>query len=91
MRRRIVVLLVMVVMALGMLAASAPVFAQGEGFDQGVGGSDTQPGQTEKSRSPQSNPPQSEPGATRRDAEGTIHDTSSRDTGWGNRVEAQGG
>jgi hypothetical protein len=36
MRRRIVALLAMAVMAVAMLAASAPVFAQGDGFDQGV-------------------------------------------------------
>ena len=35
MRRRIVVLLAMVVMTLGMIAASAPVFAQGQGPEGG--------------------------------------------------------
>ena len=74
-----------------LLVMAAPAFAQGEGFDEGVGGSDPQPGQTEKSRAPQVNPPQGEPGATRRAPTAHEHDTSDRSTGFGERVDAQQG
>ena len=80
-RKRVAVLVAAAVMVLSMLAASAPVFAQGEG------GCDQQPGQTEKARAPQNSPPLGEPGATRRSQTGNEHDTSDRSTGFGERVE----
>jgi hypothetical protein len=89
MRKRIVALLTMAVMAVAMLAAAAPAFAQGEGFDEGVGGSDPQPGQTEKAQSPQADPPQGKPGGTRRANAGSEHDTHDALTGFGHRVDAQ--
>jgi hypothetical protein len=67
-------------MAVAMLAAAAPVFAQGEG------GCDVSPGQVEKNRAPQLNPPETKPGATRRDSEANNHDENIR-TGFGDRVE----
>ena len=82
MRRRIVALLAMVVM-LSMLAASAPVFAQG------LGGSDTQPGQTEKAQSPHSDPPLQKPGDFTRSTTANDHDPSGAQTGFGKRVQQQ--
>ena len=85
MRRRIVVLLAMAVMAVAMLAASAPAFAQ-EGFDQGVGGCDANPGATEGSDSPLGTPPQGKPGSIIRNPEANEHDEKTG-TGFGGRVE----
>ena len=81
MRRRIVVLLAMAVMMVAMLAASAPVFAQGEG------GCDPQPGQTEKSRSWHDSPPMGKPGHLHRDPTANEHDPSGGATGFGERVD----
>jgi hypothetical protein len=79
-RKRVAVLVAAAVMVLSMLVVSAPAFAQGEG------GSDPQPGQTEKARAPQQSPPPGEPGVTRRAQAGSDHDTSDRATGFGERV-----
>ena len=71
-----------------MLATATPTaFAQGEGSDQGVGGSDPQPGQTEKAQSPQIDPPQAKPGDFTRSSTANEHDTSGGKTGFGNRVQ----
>jgi hypothetical protein len=75
-----------------MLATAAPAaFAQGEGFDQGVGGSDQQPGQTGKAQSSTSTPPQGKPGSIQRSESGSKNDPSDNGTGFGKRVEAQEG
>jgi hypothetical protein len=83
MRRRIVALLAMAVIAVAMLAASAPVFAQGEGSFP----CDPNPGGSEGSLAPQGTPPQGKPGTARRDSEGAEHDTHDRSTGFGNLVD----
>lgn len=90
-RKRVVVLVAAAVMLLSMLVAAAPAFAQGEGFDQGVGGSDPQPGQTEKAQSPQIDPPQGKPGVSRRDSSAAEHDQSDSRSSFGKRVDAQQG
>ena len=73
-----------------MLATAAPTaFAQGEGSDQGVGGSDPQPGQTEKAQSPQIDPPQAKPGGFTRSTTANEHDPSGGQTGFGKRVQQQ--
>jgi hypothetical protein len=69
-RKRVAVLVAAAVM-LAMLAASAPVFAQG------TGGCDTKPGQTERT----SSPPQGHPGAIHSD-----NPDSAGNTGFGDRV-----
>ena len=80
-RKRVAVLGAAAVMVLSMFAASAPVFAQGEG------GCDSQPGLTEKNRAPQSSPPESKPGGIRRDVSGNEHDQHDAATGFGDRVD----
>jgi len=84
-RKRVAVLVAAAVMVLSMLAASAPAFGQGED------GCDLQPGQTEKARSGQSTPPQGKPALIKRDTTANDHDTSDPRTGFGKRVDAQGG
>jgi hypothetical protein len=83
--RKVAILLVVLVMVLTMLVVSAPMFAQG------VGGSDPQPGQTEKARSGQSTPPQGKPGGIKRSPTANEHETSDSRTGFGRRVEEQQG
>ena len=75
-RKRLAVLVAAAMMVLSMLAASAPVFAQG------VGGCDPQPGQTENARSGGIEPPQGRPGGFHSD-----NPQSSGSTGFGDRVE----
>ena len=75
-------LLAMVVMAVAMLAATAPAFAQGEG------GCDVNPGASEEARSPIATPPETEPGVIGRSPTANEHDPRSEfTTGFGERVE----
>jgi hypothetical protein len=80
--KRLAVLVAAAVMVLSMLAASAPVFAQGEG------GCAPQPGQTEKADAPISSPPQGKLGEILRNPAGDVHDTTDGKTGFGDRVDA---
>jgi hypothetical protein len=77
MRRRIVVLLAMVVMAVAMLAASAPAFTQ----ELGPGACDPNPGNTEANRAPQTTPPGVAPGTSRRSNTANLHDPQGHGTG----------
>jgi hypothetical protein len=80
-RKRVVVLVAATVMVLSMFAASAPVFAQGEG------GCDANPGESEGSRSPLGTPPQGKNGQTIRDTTANEHDLHGSATGFGQRVD----
>ena len=80
-RKRLVVLVAAAVMVLSMLAASAPVFAQGEG------GCDASPGNVEMSRYPVGAPPTVKAGAIQRDPVANEKDPSSPETGFGERVD----
>lgn len=78
-RKRVAVLVAAAVMVLCMLTAPAA-------FAQGTGECDPQPGQTEKSRSPQTSPPAVRPGELHTDGgTGGPHDTNSGQTGRGER------
>jgi hypothetical protein len=81
MRRRTVALLAMVVMAVAMLAASAPAFGQG------VGGCDPNPGASEGSSAPIGTPTQGKPGAAIRDPIANERDQHDTRTGFGLRVD----
>jgi hypothetical protein len=83
--KRVSVLVGAVMMVLSIFAASAPVFAQGEG------GSDPNPGFTEGSNAPTSTPPQGKPGTIHRDSSANDHDTGDQRTGFGKRVDEQQG
>jgi hypothetical protein len=73
--------------AVGMLLVMAvPAFAQDEFPGQGSGATDSNPGNTEASRSVQSTPPQQKPGAIRRNIEANEHDTGI-DTGRSKRID----
>jgi hypothetical protein len=87
MKRRIAALLM--VMGFMLATATPAALAQGEGFDQGVGGSDPQPGQTEKAQSSGIQPPQDKPGGLHRSD--SSHGTTDSTTGFGKRVNAHGG
>jgi|SRR5215211_2060937 len=74
------VLVAAAVMALSMLAVSAPVFAVPEGCP----GGEMQPGQSgERARAPQTVPSEAKPGSARRAEAGHVHDTSNDTTGRG--------
>jgi len=79
-RKRVAVLVAAAVMVLSMLAASAPVFAQG------TGGCDPNPGGSEGSRSNHQTPPTTKPGAFHRNTEANEHDEGVG-TGFGDRVD----
>jgi hypothetical protein len=79
MKRRIAALLMVVGF---MLATAAPA-----AFAQGTGKCDPQPGQAEKSRSPQAAPPGARPGDMHSDHSGGAHDTNSGLTGRGERCQ----
>ena len=91
--KRLAVLVAAAVIVLSMFAASAVAFAQGaiegQGFDEGVGGSDPNPGASEGSSSPLGTPPQGKAGASIRDPEANEHDPSGTGTGFGYRVDAR--
>jgi hypothetical protein len=76
--KRVAVLVTAAVMALSMLAASAPVFAQE------CPGGEMKPGQSgERERSPHDAPSEVKPGSIHRDSSGEEHDTSNNTTGRG--------
>jgi hypothetical protein len=81
MRRRIVLLVAMAVMAVAMLSATAPAFAQ----ECSGASCEVQPGQTEKARAFHETPPATKPGSIARDAEANEHDSGTR-TGRGERI-----
>ncbi len=73
-------LLAMVVMAVAMLAASAPAFA----VPVGCPGGELQPGLSgERERSPHTAPSGDKPGGTHRDPTGEEHDPTDGQTGRG--------
>ena len=84
-RKRVAVLVAAAMLVLSMFVVSAPAFGQ-EGFDQGVGGCDANPGATEGSDSPLGTPPQGKPGSIIRNPEANEHDEKTG-TGFGGRVE----
>jgi hypothetical protein len=78
-RKRVVLLVGAAVMVLSMLAAPAA-------FAQGTGECDPQPGQAEKSRSPQTSPPGTRPGELHTDSgTGGPNDPNNGQTGRGER------
>jgi hypothetical protein len=83
MRRRIAALLMVVGV---MLATAAPA-----ALAQGEGGSDPQPGQTEKARAGHGPPSEVKPGLAHRNTQANAHDPSDPSTGFGRRVEEQQG
>ena len=84
MRRRIVALLAMVVMAVAMLAAAAPVFAQ----ERGPGACDPNPGESEGSQSHVITPPGGVVGVVVRDPTANEHHLP--DSGLGDFVTGHG-
>ena len=80
------VLVAAAVMALSMLAVSAPVFAVPEGCP----GGELQPGQSgEKARAPQTVPSETQPGDTRRSPTADEHDPTDNLTGRGQNCAGQ--
>ena len=91
MRRRIVVLLaiaVMAVMAVTLWTAMPPAFTQDVCVEElpggGSGACELNPGQSEGSSAQQPTPPTEKPGVFRRSSEANEHDTN-RETGRGER------